>query len=102
MLIALDKSGQVINLLCLKTSEVADLKTQYLLCPACQQRVYLKQGKIRMPHFAHVTLLSCAYNSENESFQHLSLKKPSFIGLLRQRMSRLNSFYLNCSKFLIY
>ena len=78
MLIALDKSGQVINLLCLKTSEVADLKTQYLLCPACQQRVYLKQGKIRMPHFAHVTLLSCAYNSENESFQHLSLKKALF------------------------
>lgn len=78
MLVAVDKNGQVINLLCMKTTEVANLKTQHLLCPACQKRVYLKHGKVRMPHFAHVTLLTCAYQTENESFQHLSLKKELF------------------------
>ena len=78
MLVALDQGGQVINLLCLKTSQIAELKTQHLVFPACRQRVYLKHGQVRMPHFAHVRLLSCAYNSENESFQHLSLKKDLF------------------------
>ena len=39
MLVALDQGGQVINLLCLKTSQIAELKTQHLVCPACRQRV---------------------------------------------------------------
>lgn len=78
MLVAVDESGQVINLLRIKLSELGSLKDKHLFCPACKSQVYFKKGEIRSPHFAHVSLLSCVYASENESFQHLALKKVLF------------------------
>lgn len=78
MLVAVDENRQVINLLRMRRSEIASLKMKYLSCPACKSQVYLKKGEIRIPHFAHVRLITCAYESENESFQHLALKKSLF------------------------
>lgn len=69
MLTALDKNGQLINLL------EKSVKKGSFFCPACKTPVYFKNGPIKMPHFAHASLKSCHSWSENESIQHLSLKK---------------------------
>lgn len=92
MLVAIDDSGQVINLLRVKPSELTGLKDKVLFCSACKSRVYFKNGEIRSPHFAHISLLSCAYASENESFQHLALKKALFYWFSKTEHVTLEAF----------
>lgn len=69
MLCARDENGNIVNLL--KAIPEKGIYT----CPACNSRVRLKQGQIKMPHFAHLSLQGCTVWSENESVQHLTLKK---------------------------
>ena len=54
-------------------------------CPACQQRVYLKQGAVMRPHFAHFKAEACAAFSEGETAEHLEGKVQ-----LREWLKRLN------------
>ncbi|HEL2216580.1 TPA: competence protein CoiA [Streptococcus suis] len=68
MLVALDKDGQIVNLLEYPAPQ------GHFTCPGCGGPVRYKSGKILRSHFAHVTLRDCQYFSENESAQHLSLK----------------------------
>jgi len=68
MLTALDSEGNFVNLL-----ENVPEKGAFI-CPACKGKLRLKCGKIKRPHFAHVSLQNCAVWSENESAQHLGLK----------------------------
>ena len=68
MLIALDKDGKTINLL-----DSTSINGPFY-CPACKTPLRLKKGKIKIPHFAHVSLQNCDSWSENESAQHLGLK----------------------------
>ncbi|MEY8537012.1 competence protein CoiA family protein [Lactococcus muris] len=68
MLIALDKNGQTVNIL-----ESNKLKEPFY-CPACKSSVRLKKGKIKISHFAHISLQNCSSWSEHESAQHLELK----------------------------
>ncbi|PCS03558.1 hypothetical protein RU85_GL000916 [Lactococcus garvieae] len=68
MLIALDKDGKTINLL-----DSTSINGPFY-CPACKTALRLKKGKIKIPHFAHVSLQNCDSWSENESAQHLGLK----------------------------
>lgn len=75
MLVALNETEKVVNLLELSTTDLADLAKQFLRCPACKSQVHFKNGRIKIPHFAHVSLATCQYYSENESLQHLTLKK---------------------------
>lgn len=68
MMTAIDKNGNLLNLL-ENIPEPAPF-----FCPACKTEVRLKCGKIKIPHFAHLTLKNCTAWSENESAQHLALK----------------------------
>lgn len=43
-------------------------------CPACKNKVILKQGSIKRPHFAHLNVSDCETFSENESLLHLESK----------------------------
>ena len=67
MLVALNETEKVVNLLELSTTDLADLAKQFLRCPACKSQVHFKNGRIKIPHFAHVSLATCQYYSENES-----------------------------------
>ncbi|XOQ36537.1 MAG: Competence protein CoiA [Lactococcus sp.] len=75
MLVAVNEAEQIINLLEFSKSDLTELVGQFLRCPACKSQVRLKNGHVKMPHFAHVNLAACQYYSENESLQHLTLKK---------------------------
>ena len=61
MLIALDKDGKTINLL--DNSSISGP----FYCPACKSPLRLKKGKIKIPHFAHISVKNCDSWSENES-----------------------------------
>lgn len=52
-------------------------KEEYL-CPACQEKVILKQGSLVSPHFAHQKHSDCHSFSEGESQEHLQGKKVLF------------------------
>ncbi len=68
MLIALDKDGKTINIL-----DNPSIHAPFY-CPSCKSLLRFKKGKIKIPHFAHVSLQKCDSWSENESAQHLGLK----------------------------
>ncbi|MDW8742079.1 competence protein CoiA family protein [Streptococcus suis] len=76
MLVALDKDGQIVNLLEYPAPQ------GHFTCPGCGGPVRYKSGKILRSHFAHVTLRDCHYFSENESAQHLSLKSCLYSWLI--------------------
>lgn len=38
-----------------------------LVCPGCSQRLILRAGEIRIPHFAHKSLSDCPHSSASES-----------------------------------
>lgn len=46
------------------------LDTSKLVCPGCYEAVYFRNGKINIPHFAHVNK-NCDVNAEDESFDHI-------------------------------
>ena len=70
MLVAIDENENLVNLL---EDDQRDLIGNYF-CPACHGRLRLKNGQIKIPHFAHQSLQDCDFWSENESTQHLGLK----------------------------
>ncbi|MDR1606051.1 MAG: competence protein CoiA [Streptococcaceae bacterium] len=74
MLVAMNEQGKVINLLEMDDSERSVLARQALVCPACKSQVRLKNGRVKAPHFAHISLKACRHQAENESYQHLALK----------------------------
>lgn len=74
MLTAIDENGQVVNLL---EIEVKELTGKYF-CPSCKSELFIKNGEIKMPHFAHKSLKACDLWLENESEQHLGLKKALY------------------------
>ena len=43
-------------------------------CPQCEEEVILKQGRVKIAHFAHFPDADCSYASEPESAEHLSVK----------------------------
>lgn len=74
MLTAIDERGNLVNLL---EYIPENIKNKYY-CPSCKALLVLKKGKIKSPHFAHKSLKTCHSWSENESFQHLELKKELY------------------------
>ncbi|GCF94032.1 competence protein CoiA [Enterococcus florum] len=71
MMFAYDDNRQLIS------AETAKSKIQHY-CPDCAEPVQLKQGSIRIAHFAHLRENSCQGLSESESQEHLGLKKLFF------------------------
>ncbi|WP_332373838.1 competence protein CoiA [Lactococcus cremoris] len=71
MLTAIDENNKIINLLELERKEL----TGKFYCPSCHAELLIKNGQIKVLHFAHKSLKSCNLWLENESEQHLGLKK---------------------------
>ncbi|BAM61449.1 competence protein CoiA family protein [Streptococcus dysgalactiae subsp. equisimilis] len=78
VLTALTNENQVISLLVQPNPQ-----KQPFRCPACGSPVRLRQGKIIRPHFAHITLANCHFQTENESQEHLHLKAKIYTSLIK-------------------
>lgn len=76
MLVAVNSSGQLVNVL-----EQDCSKQEDYTCPACSSPVRLKQGQVIRPHFAHINLKDCRFFHENESAEHLELKASLYRSL---------------------
>ncbi|MDH5105388.1 competence protein CoiA family protein [Lentilactobacillus diolivorans] len=70
MLIAMSE-GQLVQATKISRTKATRLN---FICPGCKQRVILKSGKYRIPHFSHQSKVACAGFSENESQTHLEGK----------------------------
>lgn len=53
MLSAKTKNQQIIQLIQLQSTQIEQLKKQAYSCPICNEPVFIKNGKIKQPHFAH-------------------------------------------------
>lgn len=84
MLIAKDQNDCYVSLLTLSDSGLQRYRKKVLFCPCCSGRVFLKAGKIKMPHFAHAPHTVCHAASEGETEEHLLGKKLLYEWLGRQ------------------
>ncbi|WP_280737540.1 MULTISPECIES: competence protein CoiA family protein [unclassified Enterococcus] len=73
MLIAETTSGEIINLL--DFSGRQELLQGQFYCPTCHSPLIFKNGKIKMPHFAHYPQADCHSFSEGETLEHLIGKR---------------------------
>jgi competence protein CoiA len=71
MLTAIDENKKIVNLLEVDAKQLAG---KYF-CPSCNSELFIKNGEIKISHFAHKSLMNCDLWIENESEQHLGLKK---------------------------
>ncbi|MBO0993671.1 competence protein CoiA [Bacillus sp. SD088] len=76
MLTALNEKGKLISLINVPQTFTKRNRTSHYYCPACEERLILKAGKIRIPHFAHKRSAECSIlTTEPESPRHLLGKK---------------------------
>ncbi|MDR2832792.1 MAG: competence protein CoiA [Streptococcaceae bacterium] len=75
MLIAKTIQGELINCFKLPNQELKTMKQDSFFCPSCGEKVKLKIGIVRIPHFAHLSGSQCVAFCENESPEHLELKR---------------------------
>lgn len=69
-------------------------KTESFYCPECDERVLLKVGKIKIPHFAHEKGAVCSEKYERESEYHLKGKLSLYKWLQQQGLSpQLEPYY---------
>ena len=68
VLVALDANGNRVVAL-----DTTDKQAEYF-CPKCGERVILKRGSVKIPHFAHEIKSDCTYG-EGESQEHLEVKQ---------------------------
>lgn len=87
MLTALTKEGKTYNLAGMKdVQHIQDLKKNaQFYCPVCKERVILKAGSQKIPHFSHQKSSNCASISEPESIQHMQGKRDLYLWLVNQR-----------------
>ncbi len=69
MLMAMTEKNQSIM-----ASDLQADRTEQLWCPGCKNRVFLKNGKNKVPHFAHYAKEACDTFSEGETLEHLNGK----------------------------
>jgi competence protein CoiA len=96
MLTAIRKSGKFIN-----TADFTDretlrklkVKEGSFLCPVCREKVMLKVGSRKIPHFAHYKEHSCEASFENESEYHLKGKLDIYRWLIAHNVhARLETY----------
>ena len=75
---AKDQNNDYVSLLTLSRDELNEHKKKIYYCPCCTGRVFLKAGKIKMPHFAHAPHMMCDAASEGETEEHLLGKKKLY------------------------
>ena len=74
MLKAYSETKEVSTLLNLSRKEIEEQKKKKYYCPSCNQLVRIKNGQVKIPHFAHYNKSNCRIDSENETAEHLALK----------------------------
>lgn len=74
MLIAKTNQGELVNLLHQTKEEITKLGKGGWRCPSCEQPVMVKNGPVKMSHFAHHTNSLCQNFSEGETAEHLNGK----------------------------
>jgi competence protein CoiA len=75
MLNAYSSNKNSVTLLAMSSEAIEALKKDKYFCPACKQPVYIKNGRIKLPHFAHFAESSCSFYTEAETQEHLALKQ---------------------------
>jgi competence protein CoiA len=75
MLNAYSSNKNIVTLLDMSPKAIEALKKDKYFCPACNQQVYIKNGRIKLPHFAHFVKSSCSFYAEPETQEHLALKQ---------------------------
>ena len=80
MLVAMDEQGQSLILTkSLTKAALQQLRVTNFYCPQCKERLILKAGAIKIPHFAHTAHSNCdASFAEGESYPHLLGKQQLF------------------------
>lgn len=75
---AYSQKKEIVTLWNLSRTTIENLKSQVFYCPSCLTPVYIKNGLLRLPHFAHYKSTFCGTLFEGETQEHLELKK-SFV-----------------------
>ncbi|WP_170289643.1 competence protein CoiA [Cytobacillus depressus] len=95
MLVSKTKQGNLLNVTGIRNLDYlrAMRRTESFFCPECDERVILKVGTKKMPHFAHQKGSACSESYERESEYHLKGKIALFEWLQEQGVeSSLESF----------
>ncbi|WP_431029244.1 competence protein CoiA [Lysinibacillus sp. LZ02] len=81
MLVAIDDQGDYLILTkSLTEAALQQLREKPLYCPHCKERLILKAGAIKIPHFAHTANRACeSLFAEGESELHLLGKQQLFM-----------------------
>lgn len=80
MLVAINDEGQSLILTkSLTEATLKQLRETNLYCPQCKEKLILKAGTIKIPHFAHTAYSNCDTSfAEGESYPHLLGKQQLF------------------------
>ncbi|MDH5163459.1 competence protein CoiA family protein [Heyndrickxia oleronia] len=78
MLTALNETGELVNLIFSQEKGTSLKKDQPFFCPHCKEKVVLKKGNVKIPHFSHLPFANCGSTSEPESAFHLQGKIDLF------------------------
>ncbi|MEN8699071.1 competence protein CoiA [Bacillus infantis] len=96
MLTAIRKSGKYINTADFPDREMLrnlKVKEGSFQCPVCREKVMLKVGNRKIPHFAHHKELSCEASFENESEYHMKGKLDIYRWLMANNVhARLETY----------
>jgi len=84
LLMAKNQEDHLVSLLMLSRDEIDACRKIDFYCPCCEGRVFLKAGKIKLPHFAHAPHQICDAVSEGETEEHLLGKKQLYEWLVKQ------------------
>lgn len=95
MLVARRKNGELIIVKReLPTKMVQELRKELLYCPCCNQKVILKFGTVKIPHFSHIAHAECRAASESETQLHLEGKWQLYEWLKRQQLNPQLEYFL--------
>ncbi len=80
MLVAINDQGQSLVLTkSLTEATLKQLRETNFYCPQCKEKLILKAGAIKIPHFAHTAYSNCDSSfAEGESYPHLLGKQQLF------------------------
>ena len=73
MLVAIDENNMRVYANEAKKVDKYGNKIKYY-CPHCHSELVLKQGPIKIPHFAHKQNTDCFFKDGGESYTHILMK----------------------------
>lgn len=96
MLSAKNEQGQLITLVTLSKQAISHLrKYESFYCPACNDKVIIKAGKVMIPHFAHQTKINCNLLQAGEGDYHYKGKLLLYEWLKKQQLDVSLEYYLS-------